>query len=241
MAEVTLLMSIWDALEEYHQFLKHSQPPKKAEDIFNLTMTACTRYALAGWGYPPPKGRKPTTVEKEAARSALQNLPVSKLKELEEAIEKGGKVFNANGQQMSTYGSKGENFVNWARQQPWFPGQASARKSKSQARSPKIRHGYGSASNKKLTARTRMESYAIGTQTTPIPKQIDKASSWLNQYLTAELYPGRYRKPVKSGVAQNYIEALHRILGWIHHYAKPVHDSTGKIIGYEMENLNDVQ
>jgi hypothetical protein len=234
-------MSIWDALEEYHRFLKNSQPPKKAEDIFNLTMTACTRYALTGWGYPPPKGRKPTKAEKEAAQSALQNLPVSKLKELEDAIEEGGKILDANGQQMSTYRSKGENFVKWAKQQAWFPSDVSTQKSTRQSRSPRKRHGHGSTSNKKLTARTHMESYAVGTQTTPLPEQIAKATNWLNQYLTAELYPGRHREPVKPGVAETYIRALHRILGWIHYYAKPVHDSTGKIIGYEMEELNDIR
>lgn len=129
MAELALLMTIWDALEEYHRFLKDSQPPKKADDIFNLTMTACTRYALSGWGYPPPKGRKPTKAEKEAAQTALQNLPVAKLKELEEAIEKGANIFNATNQQKFTYGSKGGNFVKWSKQQSWFPIDAPVRQS----------------------------------------------------------------------------------------------------------------
>lgn len=204
-------------------------------------MTACTRYALTGWGYDPPKGRKPTHAEKAAAQAALQSLPVAKLKELGEAIEQGAKVFNATDQQKFTYGSKGGNFVKWAKQQSWFPSDAPVRQSTKQVRAPKKRHGHGKACNKKLTARVRMKSYAIGTQSIPMPEQIAKASAWLNQYLTAERYPQRSREPVKSGVAAGYIKSLHQILGWIHHYAKPVRDSQGKILGYEMEELNDTE
>lgn len=222
--------SIWDALKLYQLALKETHSTKKAEDIFNLLMTALTRYTLPGWGYPPRSGRKPTDAEKLAAEQALQILGVAKLKDARNAQQKAFELLQATKDSRNTYSSKLKKFLKWAETRPWYPNDKLKQLTASH-RTPKMRHGYQSASNKRVTSRTKLPDYSLKVSELDLPLKLGLELFY--NYRTQVRYPGRKEKAVKPKTAEGNVRYLSDILGIIRSHLKPIRDRQGKIISYE--------
>jgi len=222
--------TFWDALELYKLELEATYSPKQAEVIFNLLMTAITRYTLPGWGYPLAAGRKPTTAEKSAAQQALQSLEISRLEDARNAQYRAFEQLQATKDQKYTYGSKLENFLTWGERQAWSPHNKLKQLTTSH-RAPKKNHGHQSAHKKRLTTRTKLADYSLKEQ--ELLPQVKLELEGLYKYRTDQRYPGRNEEAVRPKTAQGNVQHLCRILGIIQSHLKPLRDCQGKIISYE--------
>jgi hypothetical protein len=222
--------TFWDALELYKLELEATYSPKQAEVIFNLLMTAITRYTLPGWGYPLASGRKPTAAEKSAAQQALQSLEISQLEDARNAQYRAFEQLQATKDQKYTYGSKLENFLTWAQRQAWSPHHKLKQLTTSH-RAPKKNHGHQTADKKRLTTRTKLADYSLKEQ--ELLPSLKLELEGVYKYRIAIRYPGRNEGAVKPGTAQGNVRYLREILGIIHSHLKPLRDCQGKIIGYE--------
>ncbi|MBD2255195.1 hypothetical protein [Nostoc parmelioides] len=199
--------TISEALLLYREHLSKVNP-KSAEDIYNLTVTAISRYTLPAWGHPAPQGRKPTKIEKAALDEVLNSTPIKKLANALDVQQKVFETVGATAQQGYTYRSKLKAFITWIKQQGWLQKGQKAKKN----HAPKIFHGYGRSATKRVTTKDRLSEYGLKREqaSLELKAEIEK----FHDFMTKTRYPGRQIEALKPSVAQGYIKILYRILGW---------------------------
>lgn len=201
--------SFADALVLYKGHLIATEPAKRAEEIFNQTQTALSRYTYTGMGYPFPQGRKPTQAETVAAHKFAQSVPLLKLKDALSIQAEVFKKLEAKPSQRYTYGSKLKNFVAWAKKEVWWVG---SKQSAAKNYTPPIRHGYGNTGNKKTTSRIQLPDYGLKPSSVPEPLKAEVEQFYI--FLTKNRYPGRTFDAFKPSTAKSYVVRLYLILGW---------------------------
>lgn len=201
------LKTIFDALFLYREHL-HKVNLNSAEDIYNLTVTSLSRYTLPAWGYPCPKGRKPTKAETAVLDEVLNSTPIKKLADALNAQEKVFEAIGATDQQRYTYRSKLRAFVTWLKQQGWLQKGRKVNKN----HTPKIFHGYGQSTVKRVTTKDKLPDYGLKREEASAELKAEIAK--FHDFMTKTRYPGRKIEPLKPSVAQGHIKILHRILGW---------------------------
>lgn len=131
----------------YEEHLNETLPAPKAQNSFNQTKSAVTRYLLTGMGYPAPQGRKPTKLETASTKQALQNITLEQLKKASTYLEEGFTRLQANDVQRHTNRSRIKALLDWAEQKYLLP---RSKKQEISLRCPPMRLGYGSESAVRL-------------------------------------------------------------------------------------------
>jgi hypothetical protein len=201
--------TIAEALKLYLKYLEATENLKKAKEIFNLTMTALTRYTVRGWDKSLALNtRKPTRAETAAVNAFLSKTPIS---QLTDAINTQKNVFEELGTEASsryTYGSKLSKFVEWVTKQGWLNNSSSS----VQNRTPVIHHGRGAGTSKRLINREVLPSYALPLKETS-KSFLSEIEEW-QKFLTKNNYPGRLFDACVPITEKTYTGLLLRLLGW---------------------------
>ena len=204
--------SIADALFVYKKHLESTETIISATQIYDLTLTSLTRYTLPGWGHPAPVGRKPTTIEKEAALTYLANTSVNKLEEALEIQEKVFEGLNATNdqyiKQKYAYTSRLRKFIEWVKQVGLIKGSKELKSNRTEA----FHRGHGNTNEKRTTDRKALPTYTLKPKDAPVCLVAEMEQ--IKKFLVDDIYPGRKFEPLKEDVANKYIKLLYKISGW---------------------------
>jgi hypothetical protein len=207
-------LSIADGLKAYLTYLKTVHSPKKANEIFQQTITAITRYTIPGWDKSlQPKGKKMTKKELAAAQKFLEETPITKMAD---ALKVQEQVFNLLGNTKSssfyTYGNRTEVLVTWLIESNYITSE-NPKSCWHSSRSPKYSFGHGRSDEKSLTGKKRLPPYGLKLE--QAPEKLKNELQELEKFMTAFYYPGRKSKPVKKSVLESHLSCLLRMFGWM--------------------------
>ncbi|MEH2458804.1 hypothetical protein [Nostoc sp.] len=192
--------------------------PEKSRTILNELRTTLLHHLLPEFGYVRTQlGRKMTANEVESAIKYMEKLPISKLLKMRQALQSAFEKNNVSKHSRNTYGSRIEQFLNWAAQQIWWPGSRQA-KLKLEC-SPSMRTQHGLTSSSKLTERLgTYRKYILKPQETPpiLRAKLDE----LYAYLTEPYWPGRIVQPVQKSTSDEYMKNIRLFLGFLHRFQK---------------------
>lgn len=156
-------------LEVYYMYVEEINISlgDKSRTILNELRTALLHHLLPEFGYVRTHcARKMTANEVESAKKYMKTLPINKLLHMRQALQSAFEKNNVSKHSRNTYGSRIEQFLNWAAQQIWWPGSRRA-KLKLEC-SPSMRTQHGSTSSSKLTERQgTYRKYLLKPQETP--------------------------------------------------------------------------
>ncbi len=213
-------LTCWDVVELYEEYIRATQPSKKAEHILNELRCAILRFLspqlrLAG----TPSGRKMTKAEVESAKAFLKTVGISVLLTARETLHLAFESQNVSIASRRVYGNRTNQFLSWGENQEWWS------KSSSQARveqqcCPVRENSYGPISNTPLTERrTKYMKYTLSQKDTPalLQKQLDD----FYQFLTLPEWPLRVIKPILESSADAYIKDIRLMLGWFCRHKTP--------------------
>lgn len=207
--------SLADMQALYAAHIQSQHPRKKAQEILAQTETAINRYTLPGWGLEPPKSRKPTRAEIEAAIAFKQGINVEQLATALAAQEKAFERLKASVSSQQVYRSRLKEFLSWCSQQGWWPGNTLPEKPVDCC-SGRRRRGYGTMAKTLLTNRSALSPYGLRPE--QVSEKLKAETELFYKFRTSAHWPGRLEDPVKTKACRNQIGLLFHLLGWFHHY-----------------------
>lgn len=209
------LFEIW---ELFSLVTKHRCSDLQASRIINETQSVILRSLLPALGYSQEyQGRKMTKAETELAKQAMTGIG---LEQLIDFVEKGKPMLQINRgspQSQATYKSRLHQFFQWCEAQPWWDTNQSHRSRKRNQYCPKLKQGYGQATQHHLTDR-RQSLLRYSLSPSASPSHLNQELDEFYCFLTSSKYPGRLIKAIKSSSADVYLSDIRLFLGWFHYY-----------------------
>ena len=203
-----------EALVLFSEDIKAQYSPQEAQILLSHTETSINRYALLGWGFAPPKGRKFTLEEKAAAEAFQKTISLEQLITAAEAQEKAFDLLQVSPTSRAAYRSRLKKFLTWCSHTPWWPEQ---NRPSPTLRCPRMRgRGYGSIKTTRLVDQPKFSSYYLkpSEMNPQLKAEIDK----YHQFRTAPHWPNRLEQPIKLKVADTEKTMILQILGWLHRF-----------------------
>ncbi len=226
----TLVFS--DAFDSYEAFIKATHSPQKAARILNEFRCASFRFLLPEFGFERTQQGKMTKADTERAKEFLKTLTLKVLLKARQTLEQAFDNQKASRATRNTYGSRFNQFLLWAEQQPWWPDLSSNKERVQNQCCILLKNPHGAISQTRLTERhTVYLHYMLEPQDTPagLQQQLDE----FYRFLTEPEWPGRVIEPVEESTAQAYLKDIRLMLGWFSRYRTPS-------IALELVSLSDL-
>lgn len=183
---------------------------KKSYATIAQTQTVLLRYVLPGMGFPPPKGRKITELEKQTGFENLKQIRLDQIQELSETVNCLLVNVGLSKSNQRTQRHTLNRFISWCKAQPWWATSISHNS---------VNKVEGQVKTKQPRSTIRKQK-PYGLRAT-IGKRI---STQLQQELN-EFYEFRINPPaavaisaVKTETAKGDLKNIDLFLGWLHHY-----------------------
>jgi hypothetical protein len=203
--------SIYEALNLYTAEVRASEPESKAYATLAQTQSALLRYVLPAMGFPAPKGKKITELEKQSGLEALKQVPLEKLQEAPELLKRSfASVTLSKGNQRIQRHTL-NRFLSWCKSQAWWvipASQGSTKKTEKQEKTKQIL----------TTTRKKQKSYGLkATKGEQIPQNLQQE---LNSFYEFRINPPTeaHISSVKAETAKNDLKNIDLFFGWLHHH-----------------------
>lgn len=211
--------SFFETYELFKEEIETTHTPEQSKRILNELHSALFHHLLPALGYVRRSfGRKMSAADIEAAKQFMKKLPGETLLKVREALQKAFVVEAVSQASRNTYGGRVEQYLTWCEDQSWWFGTRAARFRDECC--PPMRFGNGPSWSMKLTERQgKPMHYMLKIQETPPALQADLDEFYAT--LTEPDRGGRFGKPVELSTAQEYLENIRLIFGYLNKYAKP--------------------
>ncbi len=156
--------SFWSAVELYEEYIRATNPPKKAQRIINELRTATLRFLASQLGFQrKTEGRKMTKADSTEAQKFLQTLGVEVLLNARLTLQQAFENQKASIATQNTYGNRFKQFLSWSESQEWWPDRGSWKAIVKAQSCPILKNPYGDISNTPLTERRTQYSNRQGS------------------------------------------------------------------------------
>jgi hypothetical protein len=211
--------SFFETYELFKEEIEATHTPEQSKRILNELHSALFHHLLPELGYVrKSSGRKMSAADVKAAKQFMKKLPGETLLKVREALQKAFIKEAVSQASRNTYGGRIEQYLTWCEDQSWWFGTRAARFRDECC--PPMRFGNGPAWSMKLTERQgKPLYYMLKIQETPPALQADLDEFYAT--LTEPDQGGRFGKPVELSTAQEYLENIRLIFGYLNKYAKP--------------------
>ncbi|MBD2072811.1 hypothetical protein H6F86_02680 [Phormidium sp. FACHB-592] len=211
--------SFFETYELFKEAIEATHTPEQSKRILNELHSALFHHLLPELGYVrKSSGRKMSAADVQAAKQFMKKLPGETLLKVREALQNAFIKEAVSQASRNTYGGRIEQYLTWCEDQSWWFGTRAARFRDECC--PPMRFGNGPAWSLKLTERQgKPLYYMLKIQETSPALQADLDEFYAT--LTEPDRGGRFGKPVEFSTAQEYLENIRLIFGYLNKYAKP--------------------
>lgn len=203
--------SIYEALKLYTAEVQASESESRAYTALAQIQTALLRYVLPAMGFPAPKGKKITELEKQSGLRTLKQTPLERLQEAPEILERlfASASLSKGNQRIQRHTLN--RFVSWCHSQPWWAISASQKTVERTERKEKNKQS-------RPIRRKKKKSYGLrATKGNQIPQQLQQE---INDFHEFRVNPPTQApvSSVKAETAKNDLKNIDLFLGWLHHH-----------------------
>ena len=229
----------------YEKHIEATHDSKRAKNILSETRCAIMRPLLLGWGYQEKIGEgKIMLTEVQAAKEFMKTQKLEKLLDARKAQQRGFELLKRSQKSQGVYGARLNQMLTWCEQQVWSPfKQLHPAVITPDQCCPTLGKTKAFEKRSLTNRRGKYSSYKLRPQETN--SNLEAELKQFYQFLTEPEWPGRVTEPVSRRCADDYLNAIGLILGWLYRDQSVPQEQLSvaslipKLTNKELANLSD--